>query len=292
MATAQIKWDGVKLSGTRDSQTAEVVYVVDEAADESEAITYALSIAPTTYAGIPITDLATSDRLAEEMWLVSVKYSTRQADQPKDAREASSSSEPDEGVNYELEFECQAGTVHITRSLYTLDSALTTDTIADYTPTIIDFSNNINDTGEEVLGIDFPPEADFKWSETHYILNDSINDGYIRTLRRMAGKVNDQEFRKCEQGCVLFRGVSGKRKDTTSWALTFRFEYIAPSNSEEVPGFDPISKDGYDIVWFRRVSVPDSSGKRIIQKAVQLNIEQVAERVDFLDLGIGELGLD
>ncbi len=298
MPSIVLKWDGVKLAGTKDSQSADVTYIVMDADDEPEAISYALANAPTTYNSIPLTDIATADRLSESAWLVSVKFSTKLADQTKDAKTAGGA-EPVVGVNYEIEFEATAGTVHLTRSLSTKQVVMITDEIGDpaAVPTEVDFNGNINDTGDAVEGCDFPPEADFKWSETHYIKTESVNDEYIRTLEEMAGKVNDETFRNREPGCVLFRGVSGKRKDTTSYAFTFRFESKRPlvnANlpSDDVPSFAGVNADGYDFVWFRRVPVKDENGKRIIQRAVQCNVEEVAVRGDFSELGIGVSGLD
>lgn len=298
MPSLALKWDGVKLAGTKDSQTADVTYIILDADDEPEAISYALANAPSTYNSIPLTDIATADRLSESAWLVTVKFSTKLADQTKDAK-TTGGAEPTVGVNYEVEGQITFGTIHITQSLRTKQVVMITEAIGDpaAVPTEVDFDGNINDTGDEVQGVDFPPEPDSEWTETHFIKTESVNDDYIRTLEDMKGMVNEETFRNREPGCVLFRGVSYKRKDTTSYSFTFRFETKRPVVSENLPSddrplFAGVNADGYDYIWFRRVPIKDANGKRLIQRAVQCNVEEVAVRGDFSELGIGVAGLD
>lgn len=296
MATVWTKWDGVRLIGAKDSQVADVTYIVMDVASEVDAIQAALVEAAASYNNIPVTDLSTADRLSERSWLVNVKFSTKLSDQPKQSKETSATEEPVEGVNYEIEFSAQAGTVHLTQSIRTKQVILITEKVGeppnDAVPTEVDFDRNINDTGDEVQGIDFPPEAQMEWSETHFLRKESVNDEYVRTLEEMCGMVNEQEFRLRPPGCVLFRGIAGKRKDTKSYAFTFKFESRRPLINATKGGFTGINADGYDVLWVRRIPVKAANGKRIIQKAVQMNVEEVAVRGDFRELGIGVKGLD
>lgn len=290
------KWDGVRLTGTKDSQVADVTLIVMDVLDEPAAIQAALAYAANGWGLIPLTDMATADRLSETAWLVNVKFSTKLSDQPKESREASKNAEPQEGVNYEIEFQASAGTTHITQSIRTKQVIMITDKVGeppnDAVPVQVDFDRNINDTGDEVQGVDFPPEPQSAWKETHFIKTASVNDEYVRTLEEMVGLVNEQEFRNRPPGCVLFRGISGKRKDTKSYAFTFEFEARRPLINATKGPFVGINADGYDVLWVRRIPVKASTGKRMIQKAVQMNVEEVAERGDFRELAIGVKGLD
>ena len=297
-----LKWDGVKLAGTADSQTADVTYIVFDADDEPAAIAYVLANAPTTYSGIPITDMATADRLSERSWLVTVKFSTKVNDQKKEAKTAGGT-EPVVGQNYEIEFSAECATETITKSLETLQVVMTAETLVNskgetVTPTETDFKGNIQDDGEEVKGCEFPPPAHFQWTETHYIKNASVTDEYVRTLEEMLGMVNDQTFRQRDPGCVLFRKFSGKRKDTTSYAFSFTFESRRPTINETLPDpenyphFVGVNAAGYDFLWFSRIKIVRQGEKRLTQVAVQLNVEKVAVRGDFTELGIGVAGLD
>lgn len=301
MPSFVLKWDGVKLSGTADSQTADVSYIVFDADDEAAAIAYVLANAPTDYEGIPLTDMSTADRLSERSWVVTVKFSTKPGDQKKEAKTAGGT-EPVLGENYEIEFSAECATETITKSLETLQVVMTSETLTNskgetVTPTQTDFGGNIQDDGEEVKGCEFPPPPQFQWTETHYIKNESVNDEYVRTLEEMLGMVNDETFRQREPGCVLFRRFSGKRKDTKSYAFAFTFEFRRATvnktlPSDELPHFVGVNADGYDFIWFSRMKIVRENEKRITQVAVQLNVEKVAVRGDFTELGIGVAGLD
>lgn len=301
MPSLVLKWDGVKLSGTADSQTADVSYIVFDADDEAAAIAYVLANAPTDYEGIPLTDMSTADRLSERSWVVTVKFSTKPGDQKKEAKTAGGT-EPVLGENYEIEFSAECATETITKSLETLQVVMTSETLTNskgetVTPTETDFGGNIQDDGEEVKGCEFPPPPQFQWTETHYIKNESVTDEYVRTLEEMLGMVNDETFRLREPGCVLFRRFSGKRKDTTSYAFAFTFEFRRATvnktlPSDELPHFVGVSADGYDFIWFSRMKIVRENERRITQVAVQCNVEKVAVRGDFTELGIGVAGLD
>ena len=109
-------WDGVDLSleqgsGSNSSSSATVYYIVDGTQDDADACTQAYNTAPEEFAGIPKKSVAISERLTDTAWKIEVHYGTEQVSS------GGSGDGGDENDEATMNFDCSAGTKHMTAPL-------------------------------------------------------------------------------------------------------------------------------------------------------------------------------
>jgi len=107
-------WEGVDLqlergSGSNESSTATVYYIVNGTADEATACSSCYSSAPDTYAGIDKKSVSVSERLTDTSWKIEVRYGAEQS--------SGGNNTGDEDDEPTVNFDCSAGTKHMTQAI-------------------------------------------------------------------------------------------------------------------------------------------------------------------------------
>ena len=260
MATIVELFEGrTEVVGARAS--AEIPYLVTEAADEDEVKSTALASTPSVYAGMLRKSIEIGDRVNEDSWRVTVRY------EPPEPQEQTA---PDAVVA----FDSTGGTQHITQSIQTLGA---------YGPGASSLLGGaIGYDGEQVAGVDITVPV-WNWSETHYLDDAQVNAPAYYFL---TGKVNSDAFRGYSAGEVLFLGATGQKRGDAKWEVTFKFAASLNKTGIQVGDITGISKRGWDYMWVQYADDVDDVAKVRIKKPAAVYIEQVYEEGAFSSLGI------
>ena len=248
-----------------DKSSADIPYMVRDAADEAEVRAAVAADTPSSYAGLPRKAIEIVERVNTTIWRVSVRYETP---------ELTAGEEP------VFSFDTGGGTQHITQALATVHR---------YAPpahTAPDFKGAIGVTSDAVEGVDITVPV-YSFSETHYLLDSVVTPVYRGQLFHLTGKVNLAPFRGLLAGECLFLGASGSKRGTEKWEISFRFAG-SPNRAGIVVGdIVGIDKKGWEYMWVRYADAEDAAAKTLIKKPVAVYIEKVYEDGDFSVLGIG-----
>lgn len=112
--TVKQAWTGVDLSleqglGSNSNSTATVTYIVEGTEDDITACTSAYEFAPDEFSEIPKKSASVAERLTESAWKIEVNYGSESKSSSGD-----SGSEDDEAT---MNFDCSAGTKHMTQAI-------------------------------------------------------------------------------------------------------------------------------------------------------------------------------
>lgn len=112
--TVKQAWTGVDLSleqgsGSNSNSTATVTYIVEGTEDDITACTSAYEFAPDEFSEIPKKSASVAERLTENAWKIEVNYGSESKSSSGD-----SGSEDDEAT---MNFDCSAGTKHMTQAI-------------------------------------------------------------------------------------------------------------------------------------------------------------------------------
>jgi len=248
--------------------SAEIPYIVRQAADEAAVKSAALAATPTLYAGMPRKSVEISERINADTWKIVVRYEAQEFEQQEEPEPVFS-------------FDTGGGTQHITQSIQTLGR---------YGPAATDkLGGAIGFDGENVEGVDVTVPV-YNFSETHYLPASVVTAGYRVGLFRVTGTVNSGSFRGFAAGEVLFLGASGSRRGTgydDDWEITFKFAAQPNRNDIRVGDIGPISKKGWEYLWVQYAPEVDNDKKQVIKKPVAAYVEKVYPDGNFGALGIG-----
>ncbi len=252
--------------------SAEKEYIVHDASTEEEAIISVQNEAEEVYLNMFIQGISVSERLAENVWKISVQYAYVQNENTADDEVENESS---------FNFDTSGGTKHLNQSL---------KTIAKYPSNAPSFSQAIN-VGENnaVAGVDITMPT-YSFSETHYFKRSKVSTSFKKKIMELTGKVNSSSFKGFEAGEVLFLGASGSRRGTGSkdlWEITFKFVVSPNVKGLNIGGISVGSKKGWDYLWVKYQNDVDQSKENLISKPVGVYIEQVYESANLRGLGIG-----
>ena len=266
-----------------------IYYIVNGVSSENAAIKEVLNVLPTgsigegeetetgiVYEGMQLSSISIDDRLAEESWKVAVNYSF-DADTTSGGSGGGGSGEKPEPA---FAFEIGTQTKHLTHSI---------ETVRKYPDTAKDFKNAINYDPKKrtVQGVDIiSPVSSF--SETQIMSNGEITNAYKRTVQKLVGKVNKDEFRGYQPGEVLFLGCYGSRNGKSSsdkWTVTFKFN-VSFNEKRDMNGFTDVEKDGWDLAWTYFEEDVSEDQTFMIRNPKAIYIERVYPRESFKGLGI------
>lgn len=254
-----------------DSSTAEIAYVVSEAADEAEVRAAAVASIPATYEGLPRVSITLDERLNNDTWKVIARF-----EKPKYPGQGGTPAQP------AFSFDTGGNTRKITQSLSTIGAYGS----GAYTPP--DFKGAINVAGNganmTVDGVDIVIPT-FNFSETHYLADSVVTWAYRYTLFALTGKVNDAGFRAFGAGEVLFMGASGSQRGDDNWEITFNFAASETKSGLVVGDIAIPQKRGWEYLWVRYGQDADANAIAEVPKAAY--VEQVYEYGEFSALGIG-----
>jgi len=247
--------------------TAEIPYIVRQAADEAEVKSAASADIPSTYSGMPRKSIEVAERINATTWKVVARYETLDYDPV----------EPPEPL---FSFDTGGGTQHITQSL---------QTISRHGPAATDkLGGAIGFDGENIEGVDIAIPV-YNFSETHYKSAASVSTSYRLALFRATGTVNSGSFRGFAAGEVLFLGASGSRRGDNyddDWEITYKFAAQQNRTGITVGEISGISKKGWEYLWVQYAPDVDTDNSQIIKKPVAVYIEKVYQDGNFGDLNI------
>jgi len=270
MAIVEELFDG-RTETLSEKPSAEIAYVVREAADETAVKAAALADTPSAYAGLPRTSIEITERINADSWKIVVRY-----ERPSGG--GGGGGELPEPV---FSFETSGGTQHITQSIQTRNiyGLLGSDLL----------DGAIGFDGENVAGVDIAVPV-FNFSETHYFEPASVDNTFKGHLFRTTGTVNLNAFRGFAPGEVLFLGASGARRGTDPddlWEISYKFAASPNRTDIQIGDISNIAKQGWDYLWVQYAAEVDDTVHVLIKKPVAVYIEQVYRQSDFSVLGIG-----
>ena len=278
-------WDGVDLelekgSGTNSASSATVYYIVDGTDSEAEACTQCYASAPDTYAGIDKKSVSMSERLTETSWKIEVRYG------------AESTSQSDPGTEDDeptVNFDCSAGTKHVTQAIKQTcvfaGSGEKKDSASEAAAVPIGW-NGKDGSGSEAAGVDVSiGELRETYTKT-FSRSKVTGTGWKRKVAELVGKVNSGSFKGWSPGEVMFLGCSysaplrGSKKVTVS----FHFAIHLNESNATVAGEKIGSKKGYEYLW-AMTDDEVKDGERV-RKVKKIYKAEVCETDSFGNLGI------
>jgi hypothetical protein len=243
-----------------NSNQAQLLYVciADNDETEFEVRTQVESTAPSTYDGLPRTDITLSP-VANGVWDAEVNYQS--------ASEQGFSGPPSEG-GLVVSFDISGTNQRITQSLQTISSYLAGGGAAP------DFKGAIGVNGEEIEGVDvIVPVAQVKYTAF-------LEDVDQAAIMNLVGSVNDDAYIGRAAGKVLFIGASGQQRSTDGvWEVTFSFAVAENKTGLTVGDITGIAKEGWDYLWVRYKNATDAD--TLTREPLAAYVERVYPRGDF-----------
>ena len=252
--------------------------------DEAEVYAEAVAESPTTWLGFIRQNIGVQ-RDGPGKYTVAVRYGTTGlggGDVPTGTSSPTAPTSPASdsaalGAGYS--FQTTGATVHLTQSLETISSTRAGGGDAP------DFKQAIGVSKSGVAGVDVPAPS-LKWTRT--VARASVTRAYVRTLRNLTGKVNDDTFYGSAAGTVRYLGADGNWTGEV-WSITHHFEENENQSSIDVSADITVaSKDGWDYLWvfYEKDESEDSVG----ETPVAAYVERVSERGNFALIEIGTTG--
>lgn len=129
-------------------------------------------------------------------------------------------------------------------------------------------------------------EPTIAFSETHWIDEATLTEAYRVTLMRTVGKTNLTSFKGWESGEVLCAGISGAKRGSDDWEVSFKFQARENQDALEVAGITGIEKGGWQYLWPRYKKVLDGDSYISMNVVRYIVIATVFRSTDFSALGI------
>ncbi|MBE7466821.1 MAG: hypothetical protein HS116_25400 [Planctomycetes bacterium] len=251
-----------------DRPSAEIPFVVREAADEAEVKAAALADTPLLYAGLPRKSIEIAERINAVTWKIVVRYEKAEHAEQENPEPVFS-------------FDTSGGTQHITQSLQTR---------ARYGPQASELLGGaIGFDGEQVAGVDIAVPV-YNFAETRFFSPGAVDNAFLGVIFRATGSVNFDAFRGFLAGEVLFLGASGSRRGTDPddlWEITYKFAASPNRENLQVGSIAGIAKKGWDYLWVQYAADVDDGVQALIKKPVAVYVERVYPETEFALLGLG-----
>ena len=214
--TIEQAWEGVDLQleggkGSHSASSATVRYIVSGTDSEETACAECYSAAPETYAGIEKRSVATSERITDTSWKIEVRYGV----------ESSTDTGGDEDDEATVNFDCSAGTKHMTQALsQTCVYAASGETkdSADAAAAIPIGWNGKDGSESEAAGVDVSI-GELRETYTKTMSKTKVTGtSWKRKVASLVGKVNSGSFKgwsagECQfLGCSYSAPISGNKK--------------------------------------------------------------------------------
>lgn len=249
--------------------SAEIPYVVFEAADEDAALTAVLAAAPSSYGVLPLESVEIDSRENDATYKVNAIYKKETA---------SSDDDDDDDPESTVSFDCGGGSKRMTHSLKQTRAFGTKDAGG-----AIGW-NGKSGSEMEITGVDIPT-AQLRETYTRVMRLSRITTGFKRNVAGLVGKVNSGPFKGWSAGEVMFLGMSysSPAKSSTKVTVTFNFA-IQPNESGANVGGKSVSKKGFEYVWALSKTSAESGVPKAEVEAVY--VDQVCEYASFSALGL------
>jgi hypothetical protein len=279
---------------TGDNAGAEIKYVIVGTSDDQAAYAALQGAAPGAYQQFVLRTLDV-EPLAPQVWTGSAKYGNYQ-------------NNPQAGQEPELSFDTTGGTQHITHSNPDFGTVGKYGVNGDTAP---DNGTMIGAGPDGAEGCDIVVPV-YQFGETHFFTKAQVTDAYRGVLYRLTGMVNNDTFRTCEAGEVLFLGASGTyRPGPKPWAISFKFaaapnkykpatdadkmrrQIVIPTGTFQGINPDKITvtrKNGWEYLWTRSIPKVIGSAETAVLTSVPRHayVHPVYDAsADFSELNIG-----
>ena len=275
-------WEGFDLqlehgNGGNSASTATVHYIVSGTDSEIDACNECYSTAPATYSGIPKRSVSVSERLTDNSWKIDVRYGTE-----------SSNDEGDESDAPTLNFDCGAGTMHVTTPItqtcvYSSDGKRDSNSVASVIP--IGWNGKYGPESE-VAGVDVST-GELRETYTKVLSRSTVTGStWKRKIAGLVGKVNSSSFKGWNAGEVMFLGASysaplrGAQKVTVSFHFAIRLN----EDSATIGGVNIGNCQGFEYLW-AVTSDKVSSGNRV-PEVKKIYKSKVCKTASFSNLGL------
>lgn len=262
-------------SGSGQSASAELLYIVRGTDDDLAARAALVAEAPAQYDGMPLRAVNIEPGEAPLMWKGEARYASLSAD---------FGGPPETGTSV-FAFDTGGGAQHITQSKETV--------IAHASPGSSggapDFGGAIGVTSDSVEGVDIVVPV-YQFAETHYLPDAQVTPAFRGALFALTGRVNNAPFKGFNAGEVLFLGASGSKRGTgagSDWEIAFRFAASPNAANITVGDIVNISKKGWEYLWVRYGDDLDATADALVKRPVAAYVERVYDEGDFSQLGIG-----
>jgi len=179
-------------------------------------------------------------------------------------------------------FDTTGGTQHATNSLATISR-----TSANSSPAP-DHGGAIGVSEDGVDGVDIQVPV-YKFAETHYFADATVDAAYKATLFGLTGRVNNALFKGFAAGECLFLGVVGSKRGDDEWELNFGFAASPNRTNINIGSIVVPAKLGWEYLWiqYKDALGGDSNNKVRVRIPRAAYVEKVYETGTMADLGIG-----
>lgn len=279
-------WDGVELqleegSGSNESSSATVYYIVSGAVDEMTACSACYGNAPDTYAGIDKKSVSVSERLTDTSWKIEVRYGAEQS-----SGEGNTGDEDDDPT---VNFDCSAGTKHMTQALSQTcvyaGNGEKKDSDAEASAVPIGW-NGKDGSESEAAGVDVSI-GELRETYTKTMSRSKVTGtAWKRKVADLVGKVNSGYFKGWSAGECQFLGCSYSAPLRGSKKVNVSFHFaIRPNESGvTVAGHKIGSKKGFEYLW--ALTADEVSDGERVRKVKKIYKAEVCETDGFSGLGI------
>lgn len=233
----------------------------------ADAYTAFISVAPSTFDGLPLTDFTYSeDDEGSNHYVFTGNYTLK-------APEAT----------LRWSFDTTGGTIKLMTSKLTNAYAPAGRTAPNFSGAI-GVKNTGKDAEPEGVDIVLPGlklTATYKWPK------DTVDLAYVKLLSGMTGRTNNAAVSVFATGELLFLGATGEIVPGVPNEL--RYDFLASENASglTIGAISGIAKKGHEYLWVAFEADSDASAKKLIQKPVAVYVERVYDPGDFSTLGIG-----
>ena len=284
--TVKQAWTGVDLSleqgsGSNSNSTATVTYIVEGTEDDITACTSAYEFAPDEFSEIPKKSASVAERLTENAWKIEVNYGSESKSSSGD-----SGSEDDETT---MNFDCSAGTKHMTQAIEQTcvyaGSGESKDSSDEASAVPIGW-NGKDGSESEAAGVDVSI-GELRETYTKTMSKSKVTGtSWKRKVAELVGKVNSGSFKGWNAGEVMFLGCSysAPSKGSKKVSVSFHFAIRLNESKATVAGQNIGSKKGFEYLWaLTDDEVRDGERKRKVRKIYKA---VVCETDGFGGLGI------
>lgn len=284
--TVKQAWAGVDLSleqgsGSNSNSTATVTYIVEGTKDDITACTSAYEFAPDEFSEIPKKSASVAERLTENAWKIEVNYGSESKSSSGD-----SGSEDDEAT---MNFDCSAGTKHMTQAIEQTcvyaGSGESKDSSDEASAVPIGW-NGKDGSESEAAGVDVSI-GELRETYTKTMSKSKVTGtSWKRKVAELVGKVNSGSFKGWNAGEVMFLGCSysAPSKGSKKVSVSFHFAIRLNESKATVAGQNIGSKKGFEYLWaLTDDEVRDGERKRKVRKIYKA---VVCETDGFGGLGI------
>ena len=284
--TVKQAWTGVDLSleqgaGSNTNSTATVTYIVEGTEDDITACTSAYEFAPDEFSEIPKKSASVAERLTESAWKIEVNYGSESKSSSGD-----SGSEDDEAT---MNFDCSAGTKHMTQAIEQTcvyaGSGESKDSSDEASAVPIGW-NGKDGSESEAAGVDVSI-GELRETYTKTMSKSKVTGtSWKRKVAELVGKVNSGSFKGWNAGEVMFLGCSysAPSKGSKKVSVSFHFAIRLNESKATVAGQNIGSKKGFEYLWaLTDDEVRDGERKRKVRKIYKA---VVCETDGFGGLGI------